>query len=189
MSAAKTLLFPFSIVSPYFEGYAWAVELAIRMGAKLRLFTTLSGSTVKRPKDSIYYSLLEAHGYYLQHCHHLGAQSHEVLQEPCIVEGEMGKELLTHLRNYPVDVIIMDPGFYLALATEVSQIVNTSGGAIILSPHPNDRLARQTPFEFDFYDQLRRARCYKLPDNFFDALSQDHTAFNYMRKFFQKNQF
>ncbi len=96
----KTLLYPFHINSPYFEGYAWAVELALRMNAKLQLFTTTTlspGETIA--PDSIYHSLLEAHGYYLEHYQHPGIKSSDVARVPNIVKGELKGELIAHLKK------------------------------------------------------------------------------------------
>ncbi len=184
MSITKTLLYPFSVESQYFDSYAWACELALRMKAKLKLFTTSPAPSSTQP---IYHSLLEAHGYYLQHYPHRGVKSNDVQKEPCIASGELETALVSHLKNNPVDIVIIDPELSATLAQGLSVIVKESGGVIVL---PSIKGKPSAPPSADkFYDDLRRARLYKLPSNFFFTLGKDHSAFNYLRKFFQKNRF
>ena len=189
MSFKKVLLYPFSANSAYFEGYSWAVELAIRMKAKLQLFTTTSiaqGTT--ETTDTIYHSLLEAHGYYLQHYPHDGIKSNDALREPLIAAGELKEELIFHLKKNAVDIVILDPLFLSEYQHGLREIVKESGGVIVLSqgdPQHDDKPQAHTADHF--YDHLCRAQLHKLPENFFTTLSKDHTVFNYLRKFFQKN--
>ncbi len=185
MSVPKTLLYPFSIDHPYFEGYAWACELAQRMKARLQVFTTSPVQPVAT--RSVYHSLLEAHGYYMEHYPHTRAQSSEVLAEPHIAAGELEIELVSHLKTNPVDIVIIDPFMSATLAQELSEIIRQSGGVIVLPPEKGG--SSTPPSSEKFYDDLRRARLYKLPSNFFFTLGKDHSAFNYLRKFFQKNRF
>jgi hypothetical protein len=186
MSITKTLLYPFSIDRPYFESYAWAIELAQRMQAKLFLFTTTgTPSLTPSAADPIYHSLLEAQGYYLQHYQPNGHKQADITKEPCITAGELEHELVAHLRKNPVDIVILDSQFALAHATGLSQIVKESAGVIVL-PKSNQS-SKWVGVADHFYDDLRRAKLYKLPTNFFSTLGTDHSAFNYLRKFFQKN--
>ena len=186
MSFKKVLLYPFSANSAYFEGYSWALELAIRLKAKLQLFTTtaLAQDTIES-RDSIYHSLLQAHGYFLQHYPHNGLKSNEVLREPCIVAGELKHELIVHLKQNPVDIVILDPLFLSEHQNGLPEIVKESGGVIVLSNAEPPAENRGTIDHF--FDHLRRAHLHKLPANFFTTLGNDHSVFNYLRKIFQKN--
>lgn len=192
-SVKKVLLYPFSIDCPYFEGYAWAMELAFRMRASLQLFTTISaGQKVKGSTDSIYHSLLEAHGYFLQHYHQDGIKSNEVKHEACIIlEGELKEELISHLKTNPVNIVIIDSSVISGANTGgVKEIVKESAGVILLSEdQPSDDNMTHPSRADHFYDRLRRADLYKLPENFFDTLGNDHSLFNYLRKFIQRKRF
>ena len=188
-SVKKVLLYPFSIDCPYFEGYAWAMELAFRMRASLQLFTTISaGQNVKGSTDSIYHSLLEAHGYFLQHYQQEGIKSNEVKREACIIqEGELEEELISHLKKNPVNIVIIDSSISTVHTSGVKEIVKESGGVILLSEDQPSGDDKPHPSRTDhFYDRLRRADLYKLPENFFDTLGNDHSLFNYLRKFIQR---
>ena len=185
----KVLLYPFLIDRPYFEGYAWAMELAFRMKASLQLFTTITPSPEEKgTTDSIYHSLLEAHGYFLQHYQHDGIKANEVTRETCIVEGgELKDALILHLRKHAVDIVIIDPFLSSSPAGEIHELVTESSGIILLSrdkPSPGQKPHRTRADHF--YDRLRRAKLYKLPENFFDTLGSDHSLFNYLRKFIQR---
>lgn len=187
MSLLKVLLYPFSTDTDYFEGYSWAVELAIRMKAKLQLFTTTSAAQDNDSTDSIYLSLLEAAGYHLQYYPQEGMKSNELLQEPCIAAGELTQALIFHLKKTPVDIVILDPSFLSCHQNDLRDIVKESGGVIVLPSHKTlhkDKLSTGTTDHF--YDYLRRAQFHKLPNNFFVTMSKDHSVFNYLRKFFQK---
>ena len=186
MSLPKILLYPFSIKSPYFEGYSWAVTLALRMKAKLKLFTTTFAS-VPSSSDSIYHSLLEANGYYLEHYRDDHLKSSELNREPCIVNGELEDELIFHLKKNPVDIVIIDQYFSAAHRTGMKEIMKESGAVIILSESQPGRKDPPYPVTDYFYDRLRCAELYKLPENFFITLSNDHSVFNYLRNFIQKN--
>lgn len=187
MSTPKKLLFPFSIHSPYFEGYAWAIELALHMQARLQLFTAISfGPPVNPSRDSIFHSLLEAKGYYLQHYQTTGTKENEVRAEPLIAEGELKEALLAHLKKQSVDIVILDTAFS-SVSKGIQEIVKESESAIILSEnkftperYPHQALGDR------FYDRFREAQLYKLPENFFTTLGNDRSVFNYLRKFFQK---
>ncbi len=190
MRLKKVLLYPFYINSPYFEGYAWAVELAMRMKAKLQLFTTTtlsSGETIAQ--DSIYHSLLEAHGYYLEHYQHPGGTSSEVTREANIVRGELRDELILHLKKNPIDIVVIDPIFLNSQFKALREIEKESHGMIILpkEQQPGENKDSQPMADY-FYDTLRKSELYKLPENFFSTLGTDLSVFNYLRNFFQKNQ-
>lgn len=189
MRAEKTLLYPFSIDSPYFEGYAWAVELARRMKARLQLYISTSPDTNNsHDNDALYHSLLEADGYYLQHYLEDGIKLSQVKMEPFLAAGELKEGLIAHLRKNPIDIVILDPSFSLTVREGLKEIVKVSRGVILLSnDHSPRREWPQTPSADYFYDNLRNAELHKLPRNFFITLGKDHAGFNYLRKFFSKN--
>ncbi|NOT73982.1 MAG: universal stress protein [Cyclobacteriaceae bacterium] len=184
----KTLLYPFNINTPYFEGYAWAMELALRMKARLQLFTTTEVAPgITTTPDSIYHSLLEAQGYFLEHYQHSGIKSNVAALEPNIVKGNLKDELISHLRKKSVDIVIIDPFFLSTHFREITEIEKQSKGLIILPEHKEPSSEKSHPPGTDhFYDVLRRAELYKLPENFFNTLGNDLSVFNYLRRFFQK---
>ncbi len=180
MSPGKILLYPFSIHRPYFYSYAWAVELSVRMHARLQLFTT---TTAGMSPDPIYDSLLEANGYYLAHYHREGIKVNEVKYTPTITSGELKEELMLHLKNNPVDIVIVDSSFSSPKDPILFKIIEQSGGVIMLSTGSADSNQSTTDH---FYDLLRHAHFFKLSEKFFDTLGGDRSVFNYLRKFFQR---
>ncbi|CAN5459973.1 hypothetical protein BH09BAC3_BH09BAC3_15580 [soil metagenome] len=185
MPVKKTILYPFSINSPYFEGYAWAFELAFRMKAKLQLFTSTAVSPgVIVPPDSIYRSILEAHGYYLEHYKHPESQLRDVSREPSITHGELKDDLLFHLKSYPVDIVIIDTPF-LSTQFKGLQAIERQAKGMILLPDASGVISTLSHNDH-FYDVLRRSELYKLPENFFVTLGNDKSIFNYLRGLFQK---
>jgi hypothetical protein len=110
----------------------------------------------------------------------------EVRREPCITAGELREKLLEHLKKNPVDIVIIDPAISYDLSRGVKEIVKQSGGVILLSKQGTGDPPPEQPGPDHFYEHLRRAELYKLPENFFASLGQDHSVFNYLRKFFQK---
>ncbi|HQQ97864.1 MAG TPA: hypothetical protein PLX35_11405 [Cyclobacteriaceae bacterium] len=180
MSSPKTLVFPFSLEDSYFESYAWAVELALRINARLLPFTTASSAEASQ---QVYHSLLAAHGYYLQHYPATVQRDLSAFREPMIASGDMVVELTAFLRSHPTDILILDAVFAKAHAVKIQQIVRESAGAIVL---PADDPEKSVATVDHFYDLLRRARLYKLPNNFFSSLARDRGAFNYLRRFFQQ---
>ncbi len=189
MGISKTLLYPFSANSQYFEGYAWAVELALRLKAKLQLFTTVASEDTTST-NSIYQSLLAAHGYYLHHFRHDTTKQTRIIGERFILTGEIQKELMKYLKHNPVDIMIIDPVFQSLHTQDLKEIIRESSSAIILSgsQSPVEDLTNPAPSITEyFYNQLRQAEFYKIPDNFFGTLGHDHTIFNYLRKLFHKN--
>jgi hypothetical protein len=184
MRLKKILLYPFSTEATYFENYAWVSELAWRMNARLQLITTTSLSdNLSSTRDAIYDSLLQAQGYYLEHYRN-GSKSNEIKSEPFISEGDLGSALMSHLKTNPVDVVVLDPSFLSRNYKKLGDIVDSSGGVIALPRHPS--ATNHESRSDHFYDILRQAELYKLPENFFSTLSSDRTVFNYLRKFFQK---
>jgi len=183
MGIHKTLLYPFSVNSSYFEGYAWAFELALRLNARLQLFTVSHSD-----EEAVYQSLLAAHGYYLHHFKHDPATRSRILREQYIVTGVFREELAKHLKNNPVDIMIIDTAFQAQHSSHLKDIVKESNGAIILSNNPvyaDD--SSVSSITDHFYNQLRNAEFYKIPENFFSSLGHDQTVFNYLRSFFQKS--
>src|SRR5882757_5250303 len=111
MRLKKVLLYPFSTEASYFESYAWATELAWRMNARLQLITTTSLSdNLSSTRDAVYDSLLQAQGYYLEH-YRSGSKAIEIKSEPFITQGDLGSALVSHLKNNPVDVVVLDTSF------------------------------------------------------------------------------
>ena len=132
MGISKTLLYPFTVNSPYYEGYAWAVELAQRLNAKLQLFTAVESADETTTED-IYQSLLAAHGYYLHHFRHDNSKPDRIIREQYISTGEFQNELKKHLKGNPVDIMIIDPVFQSLHTKDLKEIIRESGGAIILT--------------------------------------------------------
>ena len=135
MGISKTLLYPFTVNSPYYEGYAWAVELAQRLNAKLQLFTAVESADETTTED-IYQSLLAAHGYYLHHFRHDNSKPDRIIREQYISTGEFQNELKKHLKGNPVDIMIIDPVFQSLHTKDLKEIIRESGGAIILTGSP-----------------------------------------------------
>jgi len=187
MGIHKTLLYPFSVNASYFAGYAWATELALRLNARLQLFT-VTRSDDPAAAEAVYQSLLAAHGYYLHHFQHDKARMTRAIREQYIVAGELKDGLIQHLKNNQVDIMIIDPAFQSLQGNSLKEIVREAQGAIILSnqPDPGGELG-QLSITDHFYNQLRNAEFYKIPENFFSSLGHDHTVFNYLRKLFQKS--
>jgi hypothetical protein len=175
---AKKILFPFSIETLYYDGYSWAVELALKMEADLWLFTA-SADKNDEAIQRIFHSLLEAQGHYLQ----LAPNKNSALKiktERWIERGNLNDSLLTFLKANPVDITVLDSS--LPMDKEVkSEVIDYSKGAIVL-PF-NKKLNGQD----HFYEKLHNAELYKLPENFYDTLSSDHSLFNYLRKVFKRN--
>lgn len=186
MGIYKTLLYPFSTTTSFFEGYAWAIELALRLNAKLQLFTVIPGSD-EASVDKAYQSLLAAHGYYLHHFNHDTSNQSRLIQERFIVRGEIKDGLIMHLKNNPVDIMIIDTVFQSLHRADMKEIVRESNGAIMLSDHMTETESSSSFSNTEyFYNQLLHAEFYKIPENFFSSLQHDHSAFNYLRKFFLK---
>jgi hypothetical protein len=175
----KKILFPFSIHTSYYEGYSWAIELALKMEAELWLFTT-SESRDDESKQLIFQSLLEAQGHYLKSA--TGKNSEvKIKTERWIETGNLTDSLLSFLKKNPIDITILDSSLPMDSQSEFPEVINSSKGAIVL--HSKNEKAQENIF----YERLRHAELYKLPENFFDTLSNDHSLFNYLRKVFKRN--
>jgi hypothetical protein len=182
MSRVKVLLYPFCVDRPYFEGYAWALQLCARMKASLQLFTIIPPThDPQSSTDVIYHSLLEANGYFLQHYRGQAISLHAIPKETCIVQGDQfDKQLLLHLESNPVDIVILDP---VTTPSGAQEIANGSRGVILL---PKEKPGTIIDHGDRFLDRLRRAKLYRLPENFFDTLGRDNSLFNHIRQFFSK---
>ena len=186
MSVVRTILFPFEIQGKFFDGYAWAVELANRMHAKLQLFTTKDRKGNDAiPGNDLFQILLEAQGHYLQYYHHEDRRSTESRPEPIIVTGDLKEALINYLDDNRVDILIVDASLQ-ADRKQIREITAHASAAIVLPK--SARGLRGIPRSDRFLDTLRRAELHRLPDNFFDTLGQDRSVFNYLRKLFQGNQ-
>ncbi|HEY5823058.1 MAG TPA: hypothetical protein VIT44_01755 [Cyclobacteriaceae bacterium] len=177
---AKKILFPFSVDTPYYEGYSWAMELASKMEADLWLFTA-SKDKNEETVQHIFHSLLEAQGYYLQlSSHH--PRNAKIKTERWIETGNLKNALLSFLKSNPVEITVLDSSLPMDKKSE-SEVIDFSRGAIVL-PKKNEK---QSPSENKFYEKLQNAELYKLPENFYNTLSHDSSLFNYLRKVFKKN--
>ncbi len=177
---AKKILFPFSVDTPYYEGYSWAVELASKMEADLWLFTT-SQDKEEKTIQHIFHSLLEAQGHYLQSVPH--SSSPKIKTERWIETGNLRHSLLAFLQKNPVDITVLDSSLPMDKQSELSEVIDYSKGAIVLSSKKEKNNGQGSKF----YERLHDAELYKLPENFFATLSNDHSLFNYLRKVFKRN--
>lgn len=184
MRIYKTVLYPFSIHAAYFGGYAWSVELALRLNASLQLFSTMEADD-ETAGDTFYQSLLAAHGHYLHHFHHDKATQPHLVREQYLVKGEFREVLINHLRNNAVDILVIDKTMQTQLGDTLKDVVQESKSAIILSQLPE--LKPDIPITEHFYSQLRKAEFYKVPAHFYSSLHHDNKAFNYLRSLFQKS--
>jgi len=176
---AKKILFPFSVDTPYYEGYSWAVELASKMEAELWLFTASKDKT-EETVQQIFHSLLEAQGHYLQLSANKPAKV-KIKTERWIETGSLKNALLTFLKSNSVDITILDSSLLMDKQSE-SEVIDFSRGAIVLS----SKKEMTTEYESQFYKKLQEAELYKLPDNFYATLGNDHSLFNYLRNFFKR---
>ncbi len=178
---AKKILFPFSAAtSSYYEGYSWASELASKMGTELLLFTS-SPSKDEQSLQHIYHSLLGAQGYYLQSAYH--TDSRPARTERWIETGDLKNTLLDFLKTNTSYITIIDPSLPLFDQPLLSEVIQFSGGVIVLPSSPGQAEENN---QGAFYEKLHKAEVYKLPQNFFDALGSDRSLFNYLSRFFRK---
>lgn len=186
MSESKNLLFPFSTNSLYFEGYSWAVSLAVRMGATLRLLADAPATlTPEEHQNIIYCSLLEAHGYYLEHYRHDDWKKHEIKRQPLPVTGDLAVNLLAALKEEQTDIIILDNAFATQHRQLSGQLSKGPAGLIILPPNNIENKTSITGTD-PFYQQLKEAELHNLPADFYAELGKDTSGFNYLRRLFQK---
>jgi hypothetical protein len=191
----KKILFPFSYSTEFQHGYSWAMELAVRMDAKLFFFTSVpNGKTDQGLVQNIYHSLLAARGKYLQHFNPSAKNAGAVKTERCIGEGEFTGALRSFVKKTTFDVVVVDPQASELSADTLDDVVRHSKGVIVL---PSQKIGLdQPPVSADtetekditenFYDILRKSDTYKLPDNFFTTLGKDKNLSNYLRKLFGK---
>lgn len=185
MSVHRTILFPFEIQGNFFDGYSWTLELAHRMNARLQLLTTDQGTLEKPvPADSLYQTLLQAQGHYLQYYHHEDRLGAELKPEPIIMKGELKTSLLSYLQDTDIDILVVDASLN-ADRSELQEIIAQVPSAIILPKAP--RVTRNWLRSDRFLELLRRAELHRLPENFFSTLGQDKSVFNYLRRLFQKD--
>ncbi len=182
MSFKKEFIFPFLTHRTYFESYAWSVALTIRMKSTLQVFTTTHGIDCNLDSTaSIYHSLLEAQGYYLQKYFHRGIRSN-VLREPCIESGELEEKLIAHLRQKPNEVVILHPGILSENRILLDMIVDEAYGVIILSEQP--AAGEDEPHKDPFFDRLHAVQLINLPRNFLTTPGTEHNIFNFFRNSF-----
>jgi hypothetical protein len=174
---AKKILFPFSVDTPYYEGYCWAVELAAKLEAELWLFTA-SKDKDEETIQHIFHSLLEAQGHYLQ----LSSNKVKIKTERWIETGNLKNALLSFLKLNPVDITVLDSSLSMDKQSE-SEVIDYSKGAIVLL----SKNKRNSSSENQFYEKLQDAELHKLPENFYSTLSNDYSLFNYLRKIFKRN--
>jgi hypothetical protein len=185
MKSSKSLLFPFSTDSPYFEGYSWSVSLAVKMGASLRLLAAAPGSgTSADQHNTIFCSLLEAQGYYLEHYHQHTWPRPDIRRQSLTDVSDLGHELLTCLASEPADIVIVDHSFKEKYGKTLKKLMKGPGGLIILSSKPTH--FQVLPSRPDhFYQQLKESEFYNLPPQFYTDLSKDNSMHNYLRSLFQ----
>ena len=176
----KKIVFPFSVDTSYYEGYSWASELAYKFGTNLLLFTTCKQKD-ESSLQKIFNSLLKAQGHYLQFVRN----SRPLKTERFIETGDLIHPLLRFLQDKKNNntIIVIDPSFPVADKAQLNEIIDTASGVVVLSSELS--VATNDP-EGDFYEKLRTAELYKLPNDFFDTLSHDRSVFNYLRNFFKK---
>ena len=180
MLMAKKILFPFSVDTPYYDGYSWAVELAAKMEAELWLFTA-SKDKNEETVQHIFHSLLEAQGRYLQLSHNKNAS--KIKTERWIETGNLKNALLSFLKSNPVDITVLDASLSMDKQSE-SEVIDYSRGAIVLAAKNEKRSSSEN----QFYEKLQEAELYKLPENFYNTLGSDSSLFNYLRKVFKRKQ-
>jgi len=180
MLMAKKILFPFSVDTPYHEGYFWAVELAIKMKAELLLFTALETKD-EQNVQRVFHSLLEAQGHYLKQSPDKDL-SHKIKTERCIETGNLTHSLLSFLKKNKVDITVVDTALPVNIQSELSEVIDHSPGAIVLNRNNAEKQ------QVSFYEKLQHAELYKLPENFYDTLGGDHSLFNYLRKVFRRKE-
>lgn len=179
MKPSKNLLFPFTTDSAYFEGYAWAVSLAIRMDATLRLLAAVPPSVdISEHQNTIYCSLLEAHGYYLEHYHQGPLKKPPIRRQPLSATGDLGQDLLECLTDEPADIVIIDESFRKKNGRVLKKLIKGPAGLIILPVKSHER--KSDPF----YHQLLGAEFHNLPPQFYTDLGRDTSGHNYLRKLF-----
>jgi hypothetical protein len=186
MSTPKTLLYPLSIDTSYFEGYAWAVSLAHRTGSKLHLLSTTTENPSPEAENSIYCSLLEAHGFYIEHYQPEAEKGHESKSQTHTASGDLAEALTSLQKKDASDLLILDAAFLSRYRKNLLPIIKASKGVIILSDYRCGESEDSHPDHF--YNHLRQAQFHNLPDNFFNTLGRDTSGYNYLRKFFQKSQ-
>jgi len=175
----KKILFPFSVNTPYHEGYSWAIELASKMEAELWLFTS-SEDKGDETRKQIFHSLLKAQGHYLQSTAHKH-KGLTIKTEHWIETGNLKNTLISFLKSNPVDITVLDASLPLDKTAE-SEVIDYSKGAIVLTA----KNEKHGSSENQFYEKLQDAELYKLPENFYDTLSNDYSLFNYLRKVFKR---
>jgi hypothetical protein len=185
MKSSKNLLFPFSTDSPYFEGYSWAVSLAVRMDANLRLLAKAPQSeSPSEQHNTIFCSLLEAHGYYLERYHHHSWPRPGIRRQPLTNTGDLGQDLLNCLGDEPTDIVIIDPPFKEKHIKVVKKLMKGPTSIILLDAKPGRSKIRVTHTDL-FYQQLMEAEFHNLPPQFYMDLGKDISGYNYLRKLFQ----
>jgi hypothetical protein len=178
---AKKILFPFSVDTPYYEGYSWAVELASKMEAELWLFTS-SEDKRDETRQQIFHSLLGAQGHYLQSAQPKH-KDFKIKTERWIETGNLKNALLSFLKSNPVDITVLDISLPIDKQSE-SEVIDYSKGAIVL----REKNEKRGTSENKFYEKLQDAELYKLPENFYNTFSNDHSLFNYLRKAFKRKE-
>ncbi len=194
---SKKILFPFSFEKNFHRGYSWTMELASRMNATPTFFTVVpvSSTNDNNPLRKVYHSLLEARGNYMQYFGLTKSRKSIPKAERLIEKGDFTWSLLQFVKKTKFDIIVVDMQASDLSPTTLNDVVENANGVIVL-PENKESLdkALQGPDKSiekritkDFYDILGQSNLYKVPGNFFSALSGDKLLFNYLGNAFRKS--
>jgi hypothetical protein len=152
------------------------------MGATLSLLAAAPASVeASEQLNTIYCSLLEAHGYYLEHYHHDNWRRPDIRRQPITATGDLEKDLMACLADEPVDLVIVDWSFKKKCGPVLKKLTKGPVGLVILSAGQKLSHSKTDPF----YQQLVQAEFHNLPAQFFTDLGKDTSGYNYLRKLFQ----
>ena len=177
----RTILYPFRININFQEGYAWSAELSRRLRSKLSLFTTLD-PCASEPVADVYRALANAQGYYVTHFQLLQLRLSPVQSERHFIEGEFSKSFMAFVQKNPPEMMVLQSNLF---SNERLKEFIHSGQKIIVLPAIEIPEAQDDRAQL-FIAILGKAALYNIPDSFFNTISQDHSLFNTITKFFKK---
>jgi len=178
VASTKKLLFPISTDHLFADGYAWSLELARRLKARLFL---LALNARHDAREKIYHLLLEATGFYYTHYRH-GAHTEKVTADTVFASGDFSEEVPQFIAANSIDIVVMGEGMNLASPISVPESLGSTGSIVLASiPLPQGEEGKDR-----FYDHLVHASLRNLPPGFHAALGKDRAAYNFLRRFFQR---
>lgn len=183
MNTIKTLLYPFSTDSQYFDGYSWSVSLAARLHIPLHLLAMVPGNRDSDRDNIIHCSLLEAHGYFMEH--YLQGQWKRPDTKRISIP-DLGDALLAHVNHEPGALIILDQSFCERNGPVFKKLIKGPMGVIVL-PVRKRRRTLTHPIADPFHEDLLKSAFYHVPERLYTDLSKDTSGFNYLRQLFQKS--